>query len=230
MHPEISILPSKLFYEGKLRDGDDMVVKRTMPWHSNPLFKPYQFFDVADGREETSAKGHSQFNRAEIKVALALYDRIRVEYASKVDLDYRIGIITMYDAQKRELQKQFSLKYSDDVLKRIDFGTVDGFQGQEKDIIMVSCVRAGPNVQRIGHVMDTRRMNVAMTRAKTSLFLLGNALTLERSDEVWAKIVQDARDRHHLMIVSLHVLLVGVCAYLRVRSSCLRLGENCLYH
>jgi len=51
--------------------------------------------------------------------------------------------------------------------------------------------------------MDTRRMNVAMTRAKTSLFLLGNALTLERSDEVWAKIVQDARDRHHLMIIEL---------------------------
>ncbi|KAF9516494.1 hypothetical protein BS47DRAFT_1483978 [Hydnum rufescens UP504] len=202
MHPEISILPSKLFYNGRLRDGDDMARKRTMPWHSNTLFKPYQFFDVVDGREETSVKGHSQFNRAEIKVALALYDRIRVEYSAKVDLDYRIGIITMYDAQKRELQKQFSLKYSQDILKRIDFGTVDGFQGQEKDIIMVSCVRAGPNVQRIGHLMDTRRMNVAMTRAKTSLFVLGNASTLERSDEVWAKIVQDARDRRHLMTVS----------------------------
>jgi len=51
--------------------------------------------------------------------------------------------------------------------------------------------------------MDTRRMNVAMTRAKTSLFVLGNASTLERSDEVWAKIVQDARDRRHLMTIEL---------------------------
>lgn len=75
------------------------------------------------------------------------------------------------------------------------FNTVDGFQGQEKDIIILSCVRSGPNLSHIGFLKDTRRMNVALTRAKSSLFIFGNGSTLERSDERWKIIVQDARDR-----------------------------------
>ncbi|KAF8327025.1 SEN1 N terminal-domain-containing protein [Cantharellus anzutake] len=194
MHPEISVLPRNLFYEGRLKDGPDMAAKRLTPWHSDSLFRPYQFFDVADGREEM-AKGHSLLNRTEVKFAVSLYERLRNVFSSRVDLDQRVGIIAMYDAQKNELQRQFSAKFSRSILSSIDFGTVDGFQGQEKDIIIVSCVRAGPNVQRIGHLVDIRRMNVAMTRARCSLFILGHAATLERSNDMWAKIVQDARER-----------------------------------
>jgi len=75
------------------------------------------------------------------------------------------------------------------------FNTVDGFQGQEKDIIILSCVRSGPNLQTIGFLKDVRRMNVALTRAKSSLFIIGNGATLERSDERWRTIVQDAKQR-----------------------------------
>ena len=75
------------------------------------------------------------------------------------------------------------------------FNTVDGFQGQEKDIIILSCVRSGPNLQTIGFLKDARRMNVALTRAKSSLFIIGNGATLERSDERWRTIVSDARQR-----------------------------------
>ncbi len=75
------------------------------------------------------------------------------------------------------------------------FNTVDGFQGQEKDIIILSCVRSGPNLQSIGFLKDVRRMNVALTRAKSSLFVIGNGPTLERSDERWRTIVGDARER-----------------------------------
>ena len=178
-----------------------MAAKRSTPWHSNPFFRPYQFFDVADGREETS-RAHSQLNRAEVKVAITLYERLRREFPSSSDLDRRIGIIAMYDAQKRELQREFAAKFTNDILTRIDFGTVDGFQGQEKDIIIVSCVRAGPGVQRIGHLVDLRRMNVALTRARCSLLILGHAATLERSDNLWAKIVTDARERSSLTNVS----------------------------
>lgn len=82
------------------------------------------------------------------------------------------------------------------------FNTVDGFQGQEKDIIILSCVRSGPNLQNIGFLKDFRRMNVALTRAKSSLFVIGNASTLERSDSQWRDIVKDARDRDFLINVS----------------------------
>lgn len=81
------------------------------------------------------------------------------------------------------------------------FNTVDGFQGQEKDIIILSCVRSGLNLMTIGFLRDFRRMNVALTRAKSSLFVLGNAATLERSDQKWNTIVKDARERNLLVDV-----------------------------
>lgn len=75
------------------------------------------------------------------------------------------------------------------------FNTVDGFQGQEKDIIILSCVRSGANLQSIGFLKDRRRMNVALTRAKSSLFVIGNGPTLERTDKSWQIIISDARER-----------------------------------
>lgn len=81
------------------------------------------------------------------------------------------------------------------------FNTVDGFQGQEKDIIILSCVRSG-NLRSIGFLKDPRRMNVALTRAKSSLFVIGNGATLESSDERWKTIVGDARDRGFFVNVS----------------------------
>jgi hypothetical protein len=84
---------------------------------------------------------------------------------------------------------------------RIRFNTVDGFQGQEKDIIILSTVRSG-SAPTIGFLRDARRMNVALTRAKSSLFVIGNARTLERGDERWKTIVGDARDRGFLIDVS----------------------------
>jgi ATP-dependent exoDNAse (exonuclease V) beta subunit len=77
---------------------------------------------------------------------------------------------------------------------------VDGFQGQEKDIIILSTVRSGSS-PTIGFLKDARRMNVALTRAKSSLFVIGNARTLERGDERWKTIVGDARDRGFLIDV-----------------------------
>ncbi len=78
---------------------------------------------------------------------------------------------------------------------KLSFNTVDGFQGQEKSIIIVSCVRSGPHLQSIGFLADERRMNVALTRAKSSLFVFGNAQTLERCNDKWKTIVGNARQR-----------------------------------
>ncbi|CAG8732028.1 12673_t:CDS:2, partial [Acaulospora colombiana] len=68
----------------------------------------------------------------------------------------RIGIISMYRAQLMKLRQAFSTRYGKDALSRIDFNTVDGFQGQEKDIIILSCVRAGPNITTIVDTSYTR--------------------------------------------------------------------------
>jgi len=208
MHPDISRLPSKLFYNAELKDGPGMLEKTVQPWHKNALFGSYKFFDIAGGREQSALSGHSFVNRAECEVAVALYNRLKKEY-SDVDFNFRIGIITMYRAQLLELRKKFQAEFGTEIVRNIDFNTVDGFQGQEKDIIILSCVRAGPALDKIGFLSDQRRLNVAITRARSSLFIIGSAATLSRSDLLWKNIVQDARSTSRLMTVSIVIFSIA---------------------
>jgi len=84
----------------------------------------------------------------------------------------------------------------------IQVSTVDGFQGSEKDIIILSCVRSRwhgrKNIRNeIGFLKDFRRVNVALTRAKYSLWILGNCDVLS-CDELWNSLIDDARSRQLL--------------------------------
>ena len=148
MHPEISQLPSRLFYQGRLLDGPDMDVKTKQPWQSHPKFGFYRFFNVSRGKEESTIH-HSMRNVLEAQAAVALYARLRKEFAT-IDFDFRVGIVSMYRGQVVELQRAFERRFGQDIRGKIHFNTVDGFQGQEKDIIILSCVRAGPGVQSVG--------------------------------------------------------------------------------
>ena len=147
MHPEISLLPSRVFYQGKLLDGANMDVKTRQPWHLQEKFGPYKFFNVA-GQEETG-RSHSLINRYECQIAVALYARLCQEF-SKFDFNFRVGVISMYRAQIDVLKRAFVQRFGQDIIGKILFHTVDGFQGQEKDVIILSCVRAGPGLQKIG--------------------------------------------------------------------------------
>ncbi|WVQ62978.1 uncharacterized protein L199_001127 [Kwoniella botswanensis] len=192
MHPYISELPSKVFYNGQLKDGPDMAKKTAAIWHQRNVFGPYRFFNV-NGNEIKA--GTSTKNTEEALAAVDLYRRLNSDFGMKIDLTMRIGVISMYKEQLWELKRKFTETFGSQILETIDFNTVDGFQGQEKDIIILSCVRSGPNIRTIGFLKDARRMNVALTRAKSSLFVFGNGPTLERSDERWKIIIGDARER-----------------------------------
>ncbi|KAK7056794.1 hypothetical protein VNI00_002511 [Paramarasmius palmivorus] len=198
MHPDISRLPSKVFYDGRLQDGPAMDVKTAQPWHSSAKFGTYRFFNVVKGQEEKS--GQSTKNRAECQTAVDLFNRLRNDFR-KIDFTLRIGIVSMYRAQISDIRNAFVQRFGKEIATQVDFNTVDGFQGQEKDIIILSCVRAGPGLTDVGFLADIRRMNVAITRARSSLFILGHAPTLERSNAVWRNIVQDARSRDCLFEV-----------------------------
>ncbi|KAF5369282.1 hypothetical protein D9758_002689 [Tetrapyrgos nigripes] len=198
MHPDISELPSRIFYNGRLKDGPSMTSKTTQIWHSHPKFGTYRFYNVAAGLEEK--QGQSLTNKSECDMAVNLFSRLEKEFKS-VDFNFRVGVVSMYRAQISLMRFTFERRFGKDILGRVDFNTVDGFQGQEKDIIILSCVRAGPNVTNIGFLSDIRRMNVAITRAKSSLFILGHATTLQRSNDVWRDIVEDARSRKFLVDV-----------------------------
>lgn len=153
MHPDISQLPSRVFYKGLLKDGPKMAEKTARPWHESNLFGPYRFFSVLRG-QESSGSSHSLMNQAEVQVAVALYARLLKEFSS-VDFNFRVGIVSMYRAQILELRRSFESRFGSDVTNQVDFNTVDGFQGQEKDIIILSCVRAGPGLQNVGFLSGT---------------------------------------------------------------------------
>ncbi|KAG7443042.1 uncharacterized protein BT62DRAFT_953934 [Guyanagaster necrorhizus] len=193
MHPEISRLPSRLFYNGRLLDGPSMDKNTFQPWHKSSKFGVYKFFNVANSREE-GARGKTYKNVSEARVVRALYNRLIKQFKDKEDL--RVGIITPYRGQVLELRRLFEEEFGREISNKVAFNTVDGFQGQEKDVIILSCVRAGPGVMSVGFLADVRRMNVALTRAKSSVFIVGHAPTLERSDGFWTQIVIDARDRN----------------------------------
>lgn len=187
MHPDISVFPREQFYRGILKDGANMAEKTKKPWHEYKQLAPYTFFDVAGNQEST--RNHSFYNDAEVQFADQLYRLMSTMYG-KID----IGIISPYKQQVLRLKRHFTREYGGDILDRIEFNSVDGFQGQEKDIIIMSCVRASPDSDSVGFLADKRRMNVAFTRARSSMWILGNADTLSRNT-IWRKVVNDARHR-----------------------------------
>lgn len=104
------------------------------------------------------------------------------------------------------MRSRFTGAFGAQVTADMEMNTVDGFQGREVDILVLSTVRAthsdpdGVNQSRIGFVADVRRMNVALTRAKLSLWVLGNTRTLQR-DHNWGALVKDAKEREVIIPV-----------------------------
>lgn len=191
MHPEISMFPSREFYEGQLADGQNMHELRQQPWHQSALLGPYRFFDV-QGVQARGHKGQSLVNTRELDVAMQMYDRFSNEYGD-CDLTGKIGIITPYKAQLFELRNRFRSRYGEGITDIIEFNTTDAFQGRECEIIIFSCVRAS-STGGIGFMTDIRRMNVGLTRAKSSLWILGDSRALVQG-EFWKKLIEDAQSR-----------------------------------
>ena len=190
MHPEISSYPSRTFYDGRLKDGVGMAKLRARPWHQSPVLAPYRFFDV-EGMSSSLVKGHSLINVAELEVAMQLYDRLITD-CRHYDFRGKIGIITPYKGQLRELRVRFARRYGETILSDVEFNTTDSFQGRESEIIIFSCVRASS--RGLGFLNDIRRMNVGLTRAKCSLWVLGNSQSLSQG-AFWWGMIEDARRR-----------------------------------
>ncbi|SMQ50457.1 unnamed protein product [Zymoseptoria tritici ST99CH_3D7] len=188
MHPDISAFPSATFYDHKLKDGSNMAALRKKPWHASNLLAPYRFYDVK-GQHSAAPKGFSLVNHAEVEVAMALYSRLTTDFGSTYDFSNRIGIITPYKSQLELLRKKFSTAFGLEILEKVEFNTTDAFQGREAEIIIFSCVRASDK-GGVGFLQDIRRMNVGLTRAKCSLWVLGNSESLSRG-QYWRLLIED---------------------------------------
>lgn len=111
-----------------------------------------------------------------------------------IDERIDVGIISPYRAQVQYLRKMIKkLDFFKPFRKIITVNTVDGFQGQERDVILLSLVRSNDEGQ-IGFLRDLRRMNVAITRARMKLIIVGDASTLTRHP-FYRKLYEYINDR-----------------------------------
>ena len=187
MHPSISQFPSAAFYGRHLRDGPGMAEATAQPWHAAPLFGPFRFLDVRG--TESMGRGHSLQNTAEARAAMQAYEAL--QQVAGQSLAGRVAFISMYKAQVELLRSLFVQRYGRASADHADFRSVDGFQGQEKDIIFLSCVRSNSD-GTMGFLGDQRRLNVALTRARSNLIVLGHASHLCH-DPVWRRLITEAR-------------------------------------
>ncbi|XP_044733813.1 helicase sen1-like isoform X2 [Chrysoperla carnea] len=170
MHPEIMEFPNKYFYGNRLKNSQNVYDYRF------PLI-PYQLF--LHEFEQCSSMDNSR----EAEFILNMLKTILNEVNNKVT----IGIITPYQNQRTRIMKILeNIERKEDIV----VNTVDGFQGQEKDIIILSCVRT----EGFGFLADDQRLNVALTRAKHAFYIVGNFQALQMNP-TWRALKDDAEHR-----------------------------------
>jgi len=206
MHPCLSEWPSNIFYEGSLQNGVTTKqrsaphgVKFSWPDPSCPMF-----FYASTGMEEISASATSYLNRTEA----TLCEKILNAMMRAGIKPSQIGVITPYEGQRAHLVSNLKRNLSQETAEAIEVASVDSFQGREKDYIIFSCVRSNESgndqygfsssssssyqnqqwnpsnmnklMANIGFLADPRRLNVALTRARYGLILLGNPRLLSK--------------------------------------------------
>ncbi len=179
MNEEIMRFSSDWFYHGKVESAPQIKYRGILDYDT-----PMMWVDTSDlgVREQFVGENFGRINKAEAELTLKTLQ----EYFSKIgktrimEEQIDVGVISPYRAQVQYLR---SLVKKRDFFKPyrhlITINTVDGFQGQERDVILISLVRSNDEGQ-IGFLRDLRRMNVAITRARMKLIIMGDKNTMTR--------------------------------------------------
>ena len=176
MSDEIMQFPNREFYDGLLQSDPSVKYRGILDWDT-----AIEWVESEENEGETLASdGLSRINPVEAELALqTLHDYI--ERIGKDRILYErldIGIISPYKGQVQLLRRMLRKdSYWKPLRHLISINTVDGFQGQERDIILISMVRQNEQGQ-VGFLSDLRRMNVAITRARMKLIIIGHSPTL----------------------------------------------------
>jgi predicted DNA helicase len=174
MNAGIMEFSNRKFYEGKLL-ADAFVADHTI----FPGDAPFLFIDTAGCGFEEKQVGTSTSNPEEAAFLVNYFIRYwkDVTDAGIPAKDLSIGIIAPYKEQLEAIRQAVENAGSVPFIQQLSINTVDSFQGQERDIILISMTRSNPD-NRIGFLSEIRRMNVAMTRAKKKLIIIGDSSTL----------------------------------------------------
>ncbi|CAI9777673.1 unnamed protein product [Fraxinus pennsylvanica] len=195
MHPSISLFPNTEFYGKQIRDGPNVreqaYVRRFL---KGDIFGSYSFIDVTSGKEQFDDR-HSLKNMVEVYIIAEIVSNLYKESVTSKH-KVRVGCLSPYKAQVFAIQQVLGKKYSNDADKdfSVNVRSVDGFQGGEEDVIIFSTVRSNGKGS-VGFLSNRQRANVALTRARYCLWILGNSATLLNSGSIWEKIVLDSMSR-----------------------------------
>ncbi|XP_057165992.1 protein ZGRF1 isoform X2 [Ursus arctos] len=180
-HPAISAISNDLFYEGNLMNG----ISET---ERSPLLEwlPTLCFYNVKGLEQIE-RDNSFHNVAEAAFTLKLIQSL---IASGI-AGSMIGVITLYKSQMYKLCHLLgAVDFDHPDIKAVQVSTVDAFQGAEKEIIILSCVRT----RQVGFIDSEKRMNVALTRGRRHLLIVGNLACL-RKNQLWGRVIQHCEGR-----------------------------------
>ncbi|XP_073363462.1 uncharacterized protein [Aegilops tauschii subsp. strangulata] len=193
MNPCISLFPNAQFYERKILDGSNVLSPSYNKDYRGLPFGSYTLINVTDGREDKEGTGNSRRNMVEVAVVLHLIQTIFKCWKS-TGKALSVGVVSPYSSQVDAINARLGKKYDTCDGFHVRVKSIDGFQGEEDDVIILSTVRSnGKGV--VGFLADKQRTNVALTRAKHCLWVVGNAHTLYKSGTVWTDLVSDAQRR-----------------------------------
>uniref|UniRef100_A0A8C5DEA3 RNA helicase n=1 Tax=Gouania willdenowi TaxID=441366 RepID=A0A8C5DEA3_GOUWI len=205
-HPAILKIPNELFYDGELQVcADEMLRNSFCGWEHLPEENFPVIFHGVTGIDQREASSPSFFNVAEVEVLMDYVKKLMQTNGKKgmgTISPRDIGIIAPYRKQVQKIRKGLEKVGKDLRLNNMDavkVGSVEEFQGQERRVIMVSTVRSSTDYLQmdqkfhLGFVKNEKRFNVAVTRAKALLIVVGNPRVL-KSDSTWARFIQYCRD------------------------------------
>jgi predicted DNA helicase len=187
MNEDIMRFSSDWFYNNQVESSPEVKYRSILDLDIPMSWIDTSQFDFPEDsgisfKEEFVGESFGRINKAEAELTMLALQQYFEKIGKERILEERIdvGVISPYRAQVQYLRQQLKKReFFKPFRSLISINTVDGFQGQERDIIMISLVRANDDGQ-IGFLRDLRRMNVAITRARMKLIILGDASTLTR--------------------------------------------------
>jgi superfamily I DNA and/or RNA helicase len=187
MNEEIMRFSSDWFYDNQMESAPEVKFRSIldldipMTWIDTSQFELPEDSDISF-KETFVGESFGRINKAEAELTLLVLEQYFEKIGKTRILEERldVGVISPYRAQVQYMRRLMkNKKFFKPFRHLISVNTVDGFQGQERDIILISLVRAN-NEGQIGFLRDLRRMNVAITRARMKLIILGDASTMTR--------------------------------------------------
>ena len=186
MHSTLYEFSNKHFYDNMMKTHGEIQldenVKNNFPWPNKEI--PTFFWNSVQREEK---ENDSFFNKKEMYNAYGVVQKLEKAGVKMKD----IGIITPYKAQKLKLQFD---KFYDKRFDDLKIESVDGFQGMEKEYIIISAVRSNLS-GKIGFVRSPKRLNVSLTRARKGVIILGNAECLSKRNGIWRDLLKFYKSR-----------------------------------